>query len=55
MTREQFLLEAKEVLETMTPEERGELLSDIVQLSLSITIKEGASKAVKEAMGEGVN
>ncbi len=48
MTKEQLLESTLEVMKEMTPTERGELLADMLQLSLHLAMEESCSSSVRE-------
>ncbi len=48
MSREKFLEEALELMKEMSPEERGELVADLLQLSIKLSTDECINSSVKE-------
>lgn len=52
MTKEELLQSALELMKTMTPEERGQLVSDMLQLSLNLTLSESLSAGVRNIIKE---
>ncbi len=52
MSREEFIQQAIEIFETMTPKERGQLVGELLQISLKMAMDEDMSDNVKKAFKE---
>ena len=48
MSREEFIQQAIEILEPMSPKERGELIGELLQISLKMAMDESMSDNVKK-------
>lgn len=49
MSKEEFIQQAIELFETITPKERGQLVGELLQISLKMAMEEGMSDNVKKA------
>ena len=48
MTKEQVMIEATKIMKEMTSKERGQFVSDLMQISIQLTLGECCSSSVKE-------
>lgn len=50
MTKEQVMIEATKLMKEMTSKERGQFVSDLMQISIQLTLGECCSNNVKDVL-----